>query len=437
MSWGAAGKAGSVGSSGSRGMSVVRLAGGGGFVGGGGGSLASPVCPAPLTRRWAQRPQQQRAPGAFRLFSGSSDSDGPGSVDDSDDDRPGMGGRDFNAMVRWLPAMDPSKEDEVITPEQAIETETMVLPVFPLGSMVYMPHSDHVLNIFEPRYRQMYSDILFNGSRRFVVPCSNPETGQLAGVGAVFYLEDLKEVSEQTADAVKYVCSHKVIGRVSIKRTLNDRVWADRTGYLKAVVEPLEDGDDDEDLSTREGQLTERFAAIIENQTKLQETVRFTENLIDTLSAARGEDGLWRLAGLWQSLLQNRLTAKENELSTSIQELLRNYLANLGQGAQSKVTLQFDALPAEVRAEFTRLQQTYREESLAMVNSTLFPFVLLVQCDSHAERLNVFGQMLEEEEKRLQAKVALQSLFGNFEKKDEGKGGKGGGGSGGSGKKSA
>ena len=94
--------------------------------------------------------------------------------------------------------------------------------------------------------RQMYSDILFNGSRRFAVPVSHPETGRLASVAPVFYLEDLKEVSEQTQDAVKYVCSHKVIGRVRIKRTLNDRVWADRSTYLKAVVEPLEDGDDDE-----------------------------------------------------------------------------------------------------------------------------------------------------------------------------------------------
>ena len=94
--------------------------------------------------------------------------------------------------------------------------------------------------------RQMYSDILFNGSRRFAVPVSHPETGRLASVAPVFYLEDLKEVSEQTQDAVKYVCSHKVIGRVRIKRTLNDHVWADRSTYLKAVVEPLEDGDDDE-----------------------------------------------------------------------------------------------------------------------------------------------------------------------------------------------
>ena len=328
--------------------------------------------------------------------------------------------RDWMSELNWIPPLDPTKETEEIDPE--VEPQTMVLPLFPLGSTAYMPHSDHILNIFEPRYRQMYSDILFNGSRRFAVPVSHPETGRLASVAPVFYLEDLKEVSEQTQDAVKYVCSHKVIGRVRIKRTLNDKVWADRSTYLKAVVEPLEDGDDDEDLSTREGHLTERFASIIENQTKLQEPVRFTENLIDTLSAARGEDGLWRLAGLWQSLLQNRLSAKENELSNDIQALLRSYLDKQGNDMQSKVTVQFDSLPADIRAEFTRLQQTYREESLAMVKATLYPFVLLVQCETHGERLNVFGEMMEEEEKRLQAKVALQSLFSGGGK-EEGRGG--------------
>ena len=284
-----------------------------------------------------------------------------------------------------------------------------LLPIFVMSEM--FPYQKMQLNIFEPRYRQMYSDILFNGSRRFAVPVSNPETGRLATVAPVFYLEDLKEVSEQTDDAVKYVCSHKVIGRVRINRTLNDKVWRDRTTYLKAVVEPLEDGDDDEDLSTRERTLTDRFTSIIENQTKLQEPVRFTENLKATLSAARGEDGLWRMAGLWQSLMQNRLAAKESELSDEIQKLLRQYLESQGQDMRSKVTVQFDSLPAEIRAEFTRLQQQYREESAAMVSATIYPFVLLVQCDTHAERLSVFGEMLEEEEKRLQAKVALQSLF--------------------------
>ena len=181
----------------------------------------------------AWHPIPTRNPGAFRMYAGASD-DGVGSIDDSVDED---GVRDYLAELTWLPPLDPTKETEEI--DATTDPTTMVLPVFPLGSTAYMPHSDHVLNIFEPRYRQMYSDILFNGSRRFVVPVSHPETGKLAAVAPVFYLEDLKEVSEQTADAVKYVCSHKVIGRVSIKRTLNDSVWADRSTYLKAVIEPL------------------------------------------------------------------------------------------------------------------------------------------------------------------------------------------------------
>lgn len=410
-------------------MTWHRAGGGVGVGGRGGGGRGGAVSRA--ARLWGTHlSHPRRNPAAFRLFAGGAD--GPaGPTSDDEGPIPGTTMRDWVAELNWIPPLDPTKEDEVIDPE--VEPQTMVLPVFPLGSTAYMPYSDHILNIFEPRYRQMYSDILFNGSRRFAVPVSHPETGRLASVAPVFYLEDLKEVSEQTKDAVKYVCSHKVIGRVRIKRTLNDRVWGDRTSYLKAVVEPVEDGDDEEDLSTREGQLKERFAGIIENQTKLQEPVRFTENLINTLSAARGEDGLWRLAGLWQSLLQNRLNAKENELSNDIQALLRSYLAKQGQDMQSKVTVQFDALPADIRAEFSRLQQTYREESLSMVNAALYPFVLLVQCETHGERLSVFGEMLEEEEKRLQAKVALQSLFsggGGGGGGDEGGKKKGGGGAG-------
>ena len=57
-----------------------------------------------------------------------------------------------------------------------------------------------------------------------------------------------------------------------------------------------------------------------------------------------------------------------------------------------------------------------------MVSAALYPFVLLVQCDSHAERLNVFGEMLEEEEKRLQAKMSLRNLFGGGGKEDDGGG---------------
>ena len=70
----------------------------------------------------------------------------------------------------------------------------------------------------------MYSDILMSGGRRFVTTMVNSEDSDtLAEVGVVLYLEDLKEVSQQTNDAVKYVCSHKVLdSRVRIKHVLNE-----------------------------------------------------------------------------------------------------------------------------------------------------------------------------------------------------------------------
>jgi hypothetical protein len=80
---------------------------------------------------------------------------------------------------------------------------------------VSQPKTEHTLNIFEPRYRKLYNDILFSGSRRFAVCALNSETGRLSEIGSVFYLKELKEVSEQTGDAVKYVCDHEVSIQVS------------------------------------------------------------------------------------------------------------------------------------------------------------------------------------------------------------------------------
>ena len=82
----------------------------------------------------------------------------------------------------------------------------MVLPVFPLGGP-FMPFSQQRLNIFEPRYRALYNDILLSGSRRFVVTSVDPNSQEhlrLATCGVVFYLEELQEVSEKTQDQIKY-----------------------------------------------------------------------------------------------------------------------------------------------------------------------------------------------------------------------------------------
>merc|ERR1712228_28964 len=83
-------------------------------------------------------------------------------------------------------------------------------------------------------------------------------SGTFATIGVLFQLEDLREVSEQTNDQVKYICNHRVIGRVEIHKILNPEVWSSRDTYLKVEGSVLVEDDDEssdadeEDSSTDE-----------------------------------------------------------------------------------------------------------------------------------------------------------------------------------------
>ena len=336
--------------------------------------------------------------------------DGSGSYDES-------APRDWAGKVRWMPVMDVRRETEE---SPTLAEGELVLPMFPLGSHVYLPDTEHVLNIFEPRYRSMYNEILFNGSRRFVVPmCAPNEAGKFASVAAVFYLDDLKEVSEQTNDQVKFVCSHTVIERVRVVRSLNDRVWGDRSSFLKVVTEKFEDCDLDDDFTNKETALEERFRALIDMQEKVDEPIRFTKDveLASPISAKRGKMGFWRLVNLWQSLLQSRVTHRENELQAGIQKMLRKFLEDSGVDLSDgrQLQLSFESIPADIRAEIQRMNEQYGEERVELLNSAIYPFQYLVQMDSHAERLDYFGELISEEEKRLAAKNTLRAMFESTE----------------------
>ena len=234
-----------------------------------------------------------------------------------------------------------------------------ILPLFPLGGFVYTPNTEHVLNIFEPRYRQMYTDILMNGSKRFCVVTSHPtEKGRFAQTGVLFELEDLKEVSEQTQDQIKYICNHKVTGRVTINKILNPEAWETRDTYLKAVGTIHDDsGKDDEPKdepqannvygavvaaasSREENALRIIFKKLVDLQHDLEEDVRFTKAATTTLAVSDGpdEDGLWQTIRLWQSFVEQRLMSRQSELQQEFQEKLKNFL-------QKEKGLEQDELP--------------------------------------------------------------------------------------------
>jgi Lon protease-like protein len=177
-------------------------------------------------------------------MTGGSDDDGE--EDDEEEDYYSREDDELNPLSRgidsvsWLPSVTgprppPSRSafDASVDKGEVGGGGTETLPLFPLGG-IYTPNSEHVLNIFEPRYRQMYNDILMNGSKRFVVSMCHPaEEGRFASVGVLFSLEELKEVSEMTGDRVKYICNHRVTGRVRLHEVLNPEAWESRDTYLK------------------------------------------------------------------------------------------------------------------------------------------------------------------------------------------------------------
>jgi Lon protease-like protein len=251
--------------------------------------------------------------------------------------------------VSWLPSLVNAKKGDD-TSDSLVRKDSEILPLFPLGGIVYTPNSEHILNIFEPRYRQMYNDILMNGTKRFVVAMSHPtEKGRFAEMGVLFELEDLKEVSEQTDDQIKYICNHKVTGRVKLHRVINPAAWESRDTYLRVEGSITDDSGKDEDDEDKDEEtdevygvlsqtmmgnpkeqsaLRDAFANLIDIQHDLEEDVRFTRASVVSLALkpGSGKDGLWQTIRLWQSFADQRLMSRQNELQRDFQDKLQDFL---------------------------------------------------------------------------------------------------------------
>lgn len=376
-------------------------------------------------------------------------------TEDIDDNNPLAQG--INS-VSWLPSVfdsDPSRsvfDSATSTNEEEENTET--LPLFPLGGIVYTPNSEHILNIFEPRYRQMYNDILMNGSKRFAVAMSHPsEEGRFAQMGVIFSLEELNEVSEMTGDQVKYICNHRVTGRVKLHKVLNPEAWESRDTYLKVsgtIIDDTgsltEEDDDDEDdngmdekISSKmvselkkaaaadaiektpeEESLAEAFSDLVEIQHDLSEDVRFTRASVRSFGVAEGTEvdpNLWTSIRLWQSYAEQRLVAGQNEMQKEFQERLVEYLKKeMGDGDKPGEELPsaigFQDLSPELQNELVDLQKRMTAELKPLLLEQTLSMQKILEAADHEERVELMRYFVEAERKRLQAKKTLKSMFG-------------------------
>jgi hypothetical protein len=305
----------------------------------------------------------------------------------------------------------------------------------------------------------MYNDILMNGTRRFVVTMSHPtESGRFAQTGVLFELEDLKEVSEQTADQIKYICNHRVTGRVNLHRIINPDAWESRDTYLKVEGNIMDDtGKEEREPETNdvygvvaaaigdspeEKALRDSFESLVNIQHDLEEDVRFTRASVSTLAVkpGPGENGLWQTIRLWQNYADQRLLARQNELQADFQAKLQAFLKK-ERGLKDEElprcvffyfyelccsincfltsysfffvssAIGFQDLSPALREEVKELQKRMSVELQPLVLESTLTMQKILEAKDHKARCRLLQFFIDAERKRLNTKKSLNIVF--------------------------
>ena len=276
--------------------------------------------------------------------------------------------------VEWLAAL----EETTSLPYQPSD-----LPLFPLSSPL-LPNGDQEnqplplfsqvtdipvggmetpLKIFEPRYREMYKDILSNGSKRFVVPVAHPfHVGRFAKYAWLYEIVRVEDIADQTRGQVHLVAQHLVTRPVRIDAIVNPDAWTTQSTYLRVQGEILDDScNAANDLNEIEKTLRELLS---EKNHRM---------LVERLLSGLGEGSIWPVVSIWMSWLQMEALELQVKIAAEIQLRLDG----------AKVEKLDDSM-------IHAAQEPYRDEleSLLLEVATLVPLLMQDSPKEQCERLH-------------------------------------------------
>jgi Lon protease-like protein len=328
--------------------------------------------------------------------------------------------------VSWLPSVHDRfhilNVDSIGADDGVIET----LPLFPLGNMVYLPSSTHILSIFEPRYRKMYNDIMSIGSKRFVVSTCHPtEDGKFAQWGVLFEITDMEDISQVVGDRVKYICNHRVIGRVKIHRLLNPKVWVTKETYLEVEgtiiyddvadynsnVMSTKNNDDPTELLLKsnaeennalEEKLAQCYRDIVTMQHDLKEGVLLNAN--ETITGFTEGDEFWKFVNVWQSYIQLSQKMEQDNYYTGYNETMIGF----SRKENNETT---ENLSPELQLELKDLQRNIAAASKRSWLDWTLSMQKILEAKHHNERLKLMIYFIEVERKRLVMKTSSRDIL--------------------------
>lgn len=305
-----------------------------------------------------------------------------------------LGSLEYISSVDWLPSiqeMVSMHATESLHDSQA--DETTIYPMFPLGGRLYDPNEPVLplfspvsdiaapgmeipLKIFEPRYRQLYNDLLQSPNRRrVVVPFPHPtESNRYATHGLLWEVVSLQEVADETNGVVQYLTNHLVTKPVRIERVMNPQQWETQEAYLKAECTIVEDWQDSDSNTVGFESLEEELQEWVDQQQQQQGGSHLVSKV--AINALR-MDGIWGLVKVWNSHLQ--------------QELLRR---------QVKVGAEIKIQQCKTAAEVETVQLPHRARLLQLMLDRSLLVPALLQRRDDTERFQYMLQLVKKERER-------------------------------------
>ncbi|CAE8593317.1 unnamed protein product [Polarella glacialis] len=311
------------------------------------------------------------------------------------------GGKD--SAPRWLPSL------ETLTSTQRDANRFEVLPCFPLPlPRAALPGAKRSLNVWEPRYLEMFDDLMCAGRRHFAVPrlAATEDGTLLAETAAVFKLVDIREAEGNTRRGL--VCELDVgMQPVRLRQVLNPGVFADKSTHLRVECEDLGDFDRDVDYSSEERCLLFALGEIASLRSRVGDPLRryergvgahgrpwivdhgdlvsITEDSVGMADPSR--TGLWRVADLWQSYCERRLVAMKQQRER-------------------------DSLEVESSTGASELLLAREADAALLTEDTAVLMHKILQANSHGIRLQLLQRAAEDEAARLAAALAVLTAVG-------------------------
>ena len=315
----------------------------------------------------------------------------------------------IESSVEWLPHVNEMIDQK--TTDETVSEGSSKFPLFPLSGPFFRPgqalpifssdsyyeqpvpgDAEVQLQIFEPRYRKMYGELLLQKNRQegtgipsgFVVPFAHPtEIGRYAAYGMLYEITNVREVADETQGQIQYVCQHTIHPQpVKISNILNPQVFSTRETYMEVEGQHL--------LPSKE--LQDEFVNY--KYTKLMDQLRpmaqSGHGFADKAMHGLVVKGAWGFLKVWNSALQERLLQTELKLASQI-KLLQKQKFDQADGPLD---------PSETEKLVLNVQQNHRQEVLSLQLEGTLITPRLLQCRTPEQCEAVLLELVETEQKR-------------------------------------